>query len=327
MGPTGVACKAWRHGAQSARAPWPAHRSFAVIPDHQYQSRHWISEDGLRLHFRDYAAIVAEEAKRLPIICLHGLTRNARDFSNLAEHLACSGWRVIVPDMRGRGGSDYARDSRTYAIGQYVADLNVLRVQEGIEQYIAIGTSMGGLMTLVQAMVDPTPIAAAVLNDIGPVVEPDGLAHIMDYAGQGGSYATWMHAARALEELHSGAHPHFTLDDWLAMAKRGMTVAGNGRIAFDYDMKIAEPLRASQGASAAAPADLWPGLDALANRPLLLVRGALSNVLSEDTLARMHTRAPDAAVVTIPDVGHAPTLDEPVARTAIDAFLAYAGRD
>lgn len=301
----------------------PRYRSFLAIPDDPYQSRDWTSGDGLRLRFRDYpAADVAGGAGRPPVICLHGLTRNARDFSGLAEHLARGGWRVLVPDMRGRGTSDYARDSSTYTVAHYVADLDALRVAEGIGRYIAIGTSMGGLMTLTQAMMDPTPIAGAVLNDIGPAVEPAGLANIMEYVGQGGSYATWMHAARALEERHAENYPLFTLDDWLAMAKRGMTVVGNGRIVFDYDMKIAEPLRALDGASAAAPADLWPGLDALAQQPLLLVRGALSNLLSERTLAQMLARAPNAQVVTIPSVGHAPTLDEPDARTAIDAFLA-----
>lgn len=275
----------------------------------------------MRLHFRDYVPHEQVPADRPPVICLHGLTRNARDFAGLAEHLARGGWRVVVPDMRGRGGSDYAREASSYTIEQYVADLDVLREQEGIGRYIAIGTSMGGLMTLVQAMRDPEPIAAAVLNDIGPVVEPAGLEHIMGYVGQGGNHPTWMHAARALEELHKASHPGFTLDDWLAMAKRIMTVCGNGRIAYDYDMKIAEPLRES-GAGAAAPPDLWPGLDTLARRPLLLIRGELSNLLTTAGLTEMRARAPDAAVAVVPDTGHAPTLDEPEARAAIDALLA-----
>jgi pimeloyl-ACP methyl ester carboxylesterase len=173
---------------------------------------------------------------------------------------------------------------------------------------------------MAQAMVDPTPIAATVLNDIGPVVEPAGLAHIMTTSVRR-AYATWMHAARALEEKHAEAHSQFTLDDWLVMAKRTMTVVNNGRIAFDYDMKVAEPLRAAGGASAAAPSDLWPGLEALGRRPLLLIRGASSNLLSEDTALEMQRRCGSAAMVTIADTGHAPTLDEPEARAAIDALL------
>lgn len=275
----------------------------------------------MRLHFRDYSPDDGD-AGRLPVICLHGLTRNARDFAGLAAHLAQQGRRVLVPEMRGRGDSEYARDAATYQVGQYVADLNALRQQEGIGRYIAIGTSMGGLMTMVQALRDPEPIAAAVLNDIGPVVDPGGLAHIMDYVGQGGSYPTWMHAARALEELHKGSHPRFTLDDWLHMAKRTMTLCGNGRIAYDYDMTIAEPLRTANGEEAAAPADLWPGFDALAQKPLLLIRGALSNLLAEATFAEMQARAPHAETVSVAETGHAPTLDEAEVRRAIDACLA-----
>lgn len=282
----------------------------------------------MRLHFRDYGPDgEMSGARRPPVICLHGLTRNARDFAGLARHLARRGWRVVVPDMRGRGESQYAGDSGTYTVARYVDDLAALREQEGIDRYIAVGTSMGGLMTLAQAMVDPRPIVATVLNDIGPVVEPAGLAHIMGYVGQGGTYATWMHAARALEEKHAEAHPQFTLDDWLAMAKRTMTVVNNGRIAFDYDMKIADPLRAADGASAAAPPDLWVGLDALGQRPLLVIRGASSNLLSEATALEMQRRCGSAAVVTIADTGHAPTLDEPEARAAIDALLAGVAQD
>lgn len=308
----------------------PATRAFlehaAIADDPTFADRYWTSEDGLRLHFRDYPPASGGQAgERPPVICLHGLTRNARDFAGLAAHLAQAGWRVVVPDMRGRGQSDYARDPASYHVGRYAADLDALRQQEGIGRYVAIGTSMGGLMTMAQAMLDPEPIVASVLNDIGPVVDPAGLERIMDYVGQGGSYPTWMHAARALEELHAAAHPGFALDDWLAMAKRGMTLCGNGRIAYDYDMKIAEPLRAAGGAQAAAPPDLWPGFEALARRPLLLVRGELSNLLTSETFAEMAHRAPDAAQVTVPGTGHAPTLDEPEARAAIDAFLARLG--
>ncbi|WP_228244326.1 alpha/beta fold hydrolase [Porphyrobacter sp. GA68] len=291
------------------------------MSEQTYADRHWTSADGLRLHFRDYPAAVAA-GERAPVICLHGLTRNARDFADLAEFLAPTGRRILVPEMRGRGDSEYARDAATYNVGQYVADLNALREQEGIDRYVAIGTSMGGLMTMVQAMHDPAPIAAAVLNDIGPVVDPAGLERIMDYVGQGGSYPTWIHAARALEELHKAAYPGFDLDDWLQMAKRTMTLCGNGRIAHDYDMSIAEPLRAADGDQAAAPADLWPGFDALAQRPLMLIRGELSNLLSQATFAEMRARAPQAAVVSVPEIGHAPTLDEPCVRSALGEFMA-----
>lgn len=281
----------------------------------------WASADGLTLRYREYGDASAF-ANKPAIICLHGLTRNSRDFHNLAVHLA-SDWRVIVPDMRGRGKSDYSAASADYAVNTYVADVVALRAHLGIEKYVAIATSMGGIMTMVQAAHDAGPIVGTVLNDIGPVIDPEGLAKIRDYVGQGRTYPTWMHAARGLADTLEGAHPDFDLTDWIAMAKRLMTLCGNGRIAYDYDMRLAEPIQASD--ENAVPPELWEGFAPLAQKPLLLVRGALSNLLSEETFAEMARRAPGALSVTVPGTGHAPTLDEPEARSAIDAWLARIG--
>ena len=222
--------------------------------------------------------------------------------------------------MRGRGKSDYAEDSATYAVPIYIGDVLALLEQEGIEKFVSIGTSMGGLMTMLIAQAMPHRIAAALLNDIGPVVDPAGIEKIRTYLGQGRSFPTWMHAARALEEVHGESHPSFDTEDWIAMAKRGMTVCSNGRIAFDYDMKIADPFNDAD--ENAVPPDLWPGFEALASNPLLLVRGGLSALLSADAFAEMQKRAPNADVVVVEDAGHAPTLDEPEVRTAIDSLLA-----
>ncbi|NVD45576.1 alpha/beta fold hydrolase [Qipengyuania atrilutea] len=288
------------------------------MTDRPYQNRHWTSEDGLTLHFRDYTGVEAAQ-DRPPVLCLHGLTRNARDFSHLAERLAPE-WRVLVPEMRGRGDSNYAPDPQTYAVPQYVADLTALLEQEKIDRYVAIATSMGGIMTMAQAAQDASRIAAAALNDIGPVVEPEGLEKIRTYVGQGRSFPTWMHAARSLADTHGEAHPAFALDDWLAMAKRNLVIGSNGRIVFDYDMKLAEPMLEAD--DSAVPPDLWPGFDALSDRPLLLIRGALSNLLSEETFAEMQRRASDVEAITIDNTGHAPTLMEPEVLAAIDRLLA-----
>jgi pimeloyl-ACP methyl ester carboxylesterase len=285
--------------------------------EHSYTDRHWQSGDGLTLHFRDYPGWAGPEGG-LPILCLPGLTRNARDFEGLAERLM-GRWRVICPDMRGRGDSAYAKNSSTYNPLQYVADINALLEQEGITRFIAVGTSLGGLMTMLLAMVEPARIAGAVLNDIGPVIEPEGLARIRDYVGQGGTFPTWMHAARALEEDQSGAFPDYQAADWLAMAKRVMVLNANGRIVYDYDMKIAEPFEKPGGE---AGVDLWPGLEGLAQVPVLLIRGALSDILSPETLGQMTRRLPRAEAVTVPHIGHAPTLDEPEAAEAIERLLA-----
>lgn len=282
----------------------------------EYSERSWQSAEGLTLYFRDYG----QANDRPPVLCLHGLTRNSKDFEDVAAHIADQGWRVIVPDMRGRGKSDYAEDSATYAVPHYIGDVLALLEQEGIEKFVSIGTSMGGLMTMLIAQAMPQRIAAALLNDIGPVVDPAGIDKIRTYLGQGRSFPTWMHAARALEEVHGESHPSFDTEDWIAMAKRGMTVCSNGRIAFDYDMKIADPFNDAD--ENAVPPDLWPGFEALASNPLLLVRGGLSALLSADAFAEMQKRAPNADVVVVEDAGHAPTLDEPEVRTAIDSLLA-----
>ncbi|MEE4155466.1 MAG: alpha/beta hydrolase [Erythrobacter sp.] len=280
-----------------------------------YTERHWTSEDGLKLYYRDYPG--PEGTAAPPILCLHGLTRNARDFAGLAEHLA-ERRRVIVPDMRGRGNSDYAPDSSTYSPKHYVADVEKLLAEEGIERFVAIGTSMGGIMTMLMAAAKPGRMEAVVLNDIGPVIEAKGLDKIGGYVGQGRSYPTWMHAARALCETHSEAFPEWRIDDWLEMAKRNMVVSQNGRISFDYDMAIAEPF---QQAGNAVPDKLWLAFEALAGVPMLLVRGELSDLLTAETVTQMGVRNPKMRAITVAQAGHAPTLDEPEVRQAIDALL------
>ncbi len=142
-----------------------------------FEDRFWSSRDGLKLHFRDYQG--PEGAQALPVLCLHGLTRNARDFDVLAPRLA-AGRRVICPDMRGRGDSEYARDSATYTPMQYCEDVLALLDQEGIDRFVAIGTSLGGLMLMGLATVMPGRIAGAVINDVGPWLEPTGRAGIKE---------------------------------------------------------------------------------------------------------------------------------------------------
>ena len=226
---------------------------------------------------------------------------------------------MICPDLRGRGDSGYAKDSASYNPLQYVDDLTALFEQAGLTRVIAIGTSLGGLLTMILAATNPGLLAGAVLNDIGPQLEAAGIERIRSYVGQGRSFPTWMHAARSLEESQGSAFPDFDIADWLKLAKRCMAVGSNGRIQFDYDMKIAEPFSQPGGE---AGVDLWPGLDAFAGRPTLLLRGAISDILSPATHARMAAQMPEAEAVTIQGVGHAPTLDEPEAVAAIERLLA-----
>ena len=279
-----------------------------------FEDRFWTGEDGLRLHFRDYAG----PENKPPVICFHGLTRNGRDFETLAAHLA-GRWRVLCPDFRGRGDSAYAKDPMTYNPLTYARDIEALLAHEGIARFVAIGTSLGGLVTMLLALTGPDRLAGAALNDIGPEISSVGLERIMSYVGQGRSFETWMHAARALEEAQGDIFPDFGVAEWLVMAKRCMVLGSNGRIVFDYDMKIAEPFAASDGA---AGVDLWPAWRALGGRPLLILRGETSAILAPEAAAKMLDETAGAELVTIPRVGHAPTLDEPEAVAGIERMLA-----
>ncbi|MBO9516565.1 MAG: alpha/beta hydrolase [Porphyrobacter sp.] len=274
----------------------------------------WTSADGLTLRYRDYAGGEGRPA----ILCIPGLTRNARDFESVAAAFAGE-WRVICADLRGRGLSDYAKDSSSYNPLQYVADISALLDQAGLERVVVIGTSLGGIVTMLLATLTPERIAGVVLNDVGPHIEEAGLARIREYVGQGRSYPTWMHAARGLREQGGIAYPDFKISDWLKLAKRLMAVGPGGRIAFDYDMKIAEPFSTPSGT---APADMWPAFQALAGRPVLAIRGGVSDILSAATLNRMKRELPGLEAVTIRRVGHAPTLDEAPALEAISRLLA-----
>jgi pimeloyl-ACP methyl ester carboxylesterase len=289
-----------------------------------FEDRSWISGDGLRLHFRDYPCVDPADTARAPVICVPGLTRNARDFEDLAPRIA-QHRRVLCVDLRGRGDSDYARDPMTYVPPQYVTDLEALLAHEQIARFVAIGTSLGGLVMMLLAWGNPARIAGAVMNDIGPEIEAAGLARIRDYVGQGRAFETWMHGAWALQESQGETYPDFDLGDWLRLAKRTMALGSGGRIAFDYDMNIADPIEAAP-ADAPAP-DLWPawralGQSATGGGPLLLLRGEHSDILAPHNAARMVDAVPGATLVTVPRVGHAPTLDEPVSVAAIEALLA-----
>jgi len=281
----------------------------------------WESADGLTLRYRDYAARSDVTSDRPTILCIPGLTRNARDFEPVVERFAGE-WRVICPDLRGRGASDYAKDTATYTPIQYVEDIGLLVDHLALPRVVAVGTSLGGIITVLLAMQRPGLLAGAVLNDIGPKLEAVGLERIRDYVGQGRSYPTWMHAARSLAEQSGTAYPDYAISDWLRFAKRVMCVGQSGRIVLDYDMKVAEPF---QEPGSQESLDLWPAFHALAGCPSLTIRGELSDILSASTLAELDRQLPDMEVVTIARTGHAPTLEEPVAQDAMARLLARVG--
>lgn len=283
-----------------------------------YENCYWESDDEVRLHYRDYPGRAAKSDGRPPIICMAGLTRNARDFEDVAERLADE-WRVIAINFRGRGGSAAAKDPMTYVPTTYVRDVEALLRELNIDRYVAFGTSLGGIVTMLLAANAPGKLAGVVLNDVGPDIEPAGLSRIRTYVGKSNVWPTWMHAARAVQEGNADVYPNYRVEDWLAMAKRLYRLNSSGRIVLDYDMKIAEPFRVP--GNEAAP-DMWAAFDVLKKVPTLIVRGARSDVLSAKTAQKMVKRLDDAELVTVPDVGHTPMLTEPEAVAAIDRLLA-----
>jgi pimeloyl-ACP methyl ester carboxylesterase len=279
-----------------------------------YENRYWWSNDGLRLHYRDYPG----PADRPPILCLPGLTRNARDYHDLARRLSPD-WRVIAIDLRGRGDSGYAKDPMSYVPLTYVQDVEALLRELDVARYVAFGTSLGGIVAMLLAGTAREKLAGLVLNDVGPEISPEGLSRIRSYVGKSNTWPTWLHAARAVAEANESVYPDFQLEDWLAMAKRLYRLNSAGRIVLDYDMKIAEPFRVP--GNEAGP-DMWRALEGLKTVPTLLVRGATSDVLAASVAERMAGVLEQGDLLTIPDTGHAPTLDEPEAIAAIDRLLA-----
>ncbi len=273
----------------------------------------WTS-DNVRLHYRDFGTAVQG---RPAVLCLPGLTRNARDFEALAQRLS-SRFRVVTPSFRGRGDSGYARDPLTYVPLSYLQDLGRLLDAAGLERVIIIGTSLGGLMGLLLDGTQRSRIAGLVLNDVGPTMEEAGLARVRAQVGKGGNWPTWLTAARDIARRQADIYPDWGLEQWLAHAKRLCRVSREGRIVWDYDPEIAAPFSLPNGDS---HLDLWGSLDGFRGRPLLSIRGARSDVLRADTQARMAERLPGLQAVTVPGVGHAPTLEEPAAADALDAFL------
>ena len=272
--------------------------------------------DGLRLHYRDYAA----SRDSPPLLCLHGLTRNARDFVRFADRQ----WprrRVIALDFRGRGLSDYDPLPARYTPLTYAADVLQLLDQLALDRAVFVGTSLGGLVTMTLAAMAPQRIAASILNDIGPELSAAGLDRIGSYVGKGGPFASWEEAADALARYSGNAHPDYGRDDWLGMARR-VCREEQGRIVLDYDMAIALPF---QTKGPAPHVDLWPLFRALGQKPLLVIRGEISDLVSAESLEEMHRAVPEMKSVTVSGVGHAPTLDEPEAVAAIDGFLAGLG--
>jgi pimeloyl-ACP methyl ester carboxylesterase len=275
--------------------------------------------DGLRLHVRCYGRA---SAAGIPVVCLPGLARTAADFDALATELSRDGphpRRVIALDYRGRGLSQYDRDPANYSLPVELAD--VLAVVTALEAFPAvfIGTSRGGILTMLLAAVRPSAIAGAVLNDIGPVIEPQGLMRIKSYVGKLPQPRTFAEGAEILRRLFHSQFPRLGPDDWLAAAHR-MFKEENGLLVTTYDPKLATTLA---GVDLERPiANLWKEFDALTYVPLMVIRGANSDILSASTVAQMKARHPALETIEVPDQGHAPLLAEADTISLIARFAA-----
>lgn len=277
-----------------------------------YADVFFTAADGTRLYVRDYPGPRNEAPV---VVCLHGLTRNSKDFAELALHLQTRA-RVLVPDMRGRGRSARATDTRTYQPAHYVQDVLAWLDALNIARVHLVGTSMGGMMSLLMLAQAPARVQSLVINDIGPELDPAGVQRIGSYVGVSPRTRDWHTAAANIRTINASAFPDYTEDDWQDMARR-LHVQQDNEVLLDYDPAIAQGL-----ADGSAVPTLWPLWDALTPRPLLVLRGALSDLLSEATVTRMKQRGAWVQSALIANRGHAPTLNEADARAAIDAFHA-----
>lgn len=256
------------------------------------------------------------------VVCVHGLTRQGRDFDVLARAL-CDDFRVVCPDVVGRGRSDWLADPMGYGVPAYVADMVTLLARLDADTVDWVGTSMGGLIGMSLASLTGgggNPIRRLVLNDVGPRIEPAAVARIGSYVGVPMRFASLDEAAERLRQIAAGFGPH-TREQWLALTAPQLKDDGQGGFVLHYDPAIAVPLRAATPEMAAAgEAALWAAYDRITARTLLL-RGAESDLLSRATAQAMTQRGPKAALVEFAGVGHAPTLVPPDQVAVVRDFL------
>ncbi|MDD2867226.1 alpha/beta hydrolase [Neomegalonema sp.] len=281
-----------------------------------HRARSFRAADGLNLAFRDYGSPFSQ---RTPVICLAGLTRNGKDFDQLARRLSADR-RVLTLDARGRGASDHDPKFENYNLIVEVGDVLQLVSNELRRPCAIIGTSRGGLQALILNGVRPDLVRGVALNDVGPELAPQGLARIFGYLGiRPEPLETWADAVAALK-VNNAADFQITEAQWLAWARRSFRETPEGRIELDYDPRMRDAALAA--AKSGPGGDFWPQFRALADKETLLIRGENSDLLTLETVAKMRRVKPDLVTATVRGRGHVPFLDEPEALNALDAFLA-----
>lgn len=282
-------------------------------PQSGFEERTFTSQNGLRLYFRDYGP---RDSRRATALCLPGLTRNSRDFHEVALRLAADR-RVLCPDYRGRGRSDYDPDWRNYDARVIADDLRHLLAATNTHGAVMIGVSLGGLIAIGLAAVVPSTVRAVVLDDVGPEVETSGMGRILEWIRNTPPQPDWEHAARAVRL----AFPNLSIKTeagWISFAQATYKLGADGRLWADWDPQLIKPYE-DHGA---VPADLWALYRGARSVPMLAVRGGESDLLSAATFRRMKVEKPDLVQVTVPGVGHAPTLTEPEVAPALAEFVA-----
>ena len=275
----------------------------------------YTSEDGLKLHARCYG----DPEAPLTALCMHGLTRNHKDFEPMIAALG-NRHRYVSVDVRGRALSDRARSSDQYNPIQYADDMIALLDHMGLSEVALIGTSMGGLMAMFLMDKIPERISGVVMNDIGPVVEHSGLLRISEYASQTPVYDGWQTAATSIARTQITSYPEYQSEDWEAFAHRTCREKEDGWIVPDFDPKIMDGFT-TEPPSRMTKFAMWRLFGKLKSRPLLILRGEHSDILSAKTATMMERRHGGATLITVPGRGHAPMLDETEAVAAISGFL------
>ncbi len=278
-----------------------------------YEERFVEAADGLRLYFRDYP----NASPRPPVLCLPGLTRNSRDFEPLALRIGETR-RVISPDLRGRGKSQYDPEWRNYHPGQYAADLWQLLDTLQVDEVVVVGTSLGGWMAMLLNHQRPGHIAGAVMNDIGPEADPGGIARVVATAGLLDVVGSLADAIEQAKSVYSIAYPDWGAEQWRVYTESTYRMLDDGRFDLNFDRNIGHAAR--EGVSG-LDVDPWAMFDGLANVPTLLIHGVLSDILTAPIIEKMRRRKPDLQVVPVRERGHAPLLDEQEALDAITTFL------
>ena len=283
-------------------------------PASAFRERTVTTADGLSLYVRDYGD---PKSTATPVLCLSGLTRNSRDFHAFATRLSPQR-RVLAMDYRGRGKSAYDPTVTNYRPDVYANDAITVAADSGIERAVLVGTSLGGIVTMVLAALKPGFMTGAVLNDIGPEIPAEAAARIGSYTGVKVQVASMDEAVKSVKERYAGAYPGLPDSRWRAIAEDMFTQDADGTFRPAYDLGIAQAF-AETGRPAAA--DMWPLFLALQDIPVLAIRGALSDVLTAETFDKMQTAKPDLMRVTVPNRGHIPLLDEPECLAAFYTFF------